>query len=1125
MRCPKCQFENPDGSSFCLECGSTLESPCPRCGNALPASAKFFNKCGHVLRGPVETAPIDFNQPQSYTPKHLADKILKERSAIEGERKLVTVLFADVAGYTSMSEKLDPEEVHQIMDGCFKILMDETHKCEGTINQFTGDGVMALFGAPVAHEDHAQRACHAALSIQKSMGAYSEKVKNECGADFKLRIGLNAGLVIVGSIGDDLRMDYMAVGDTTNLASRMQSLAKPGGILGTGNIYRLARDFFEFEPLGEIQVKGKEASLEAYELIRPGKVGTRIEAATAKGLTKFVGRKRETSALKEAYEEARSGKGQVVGIVGEAGVGKSRLLLELRKVLPEADYVYLEGRCLHYGGSMPYLPILDILRSYFEIKEGDREFLIKNKMKDKVIQLDDKLNDLIPAFQELFSVKVDDENFIKLEPKEKRDRTFEAIRDLLIRVSQGKTLVLTIEDLHWIDRTTEEFLDYFIGWLATTPILLILLYRPEYTHQWGNKSFYTKIGVGQLSTNTSSELVQAILGDGDVVPELRELVLSKAGGNPLFVEEITHSLVENGSIQRKDQQFVLTRKASEIEVPDTIQGIIAARMDRVEESLKRIMQVASVIGREFAFRILQSIMGMREELKSQLLNLQGLEFIYEKSLFPELEYIFKHALTQEVAYNSLLQKRRKEIHERIGGAIEQIYAERLEEFYEMLAYHYLKSENSEKAYLYLKSSGDKAVRNYANREAFRFYKEAIEALYKMPETEENKRRQIEVRLSMWPPMSLLGYPEDSLQILHEGERLAEEIGDTRSLVIFYSKLSNCHAVTGNPLLGIQYSEKCFQEAEKIEDLDLMAPIAVELSVAYFVAGEFSKIFEMDPKVIALLEKNNRESEFFGRPFNVYAELHTWCGYSLANLGKFEEGEAFSEKSLRLARELNHLGNLAVAELFYGLSFLIKGEVKNTINHAKNAIKYSEGGEVPLFLYSAWTQLGVGHYLLGEFETALRHVQKGLKIQNDMGVPMYKSYVYQSMGTIHLDMGELKSAQSCAEKALILAQQNHEKSIEGLSLALLGRILGKKEPPEIEKAEAHIRRGIRISEELKLKPWVSQGHFFLGEIYADTDKRDQALDNLKKAEEMFQEMGMDYYLTKTQEVLDRLGRGG
>jgi len=1121
MKCPKCQTENREEARFCDGCGVQLSGKCSNCGTELRPTARFCDCCGNDLKEVTATPSIDYSQPQSYTPKFLAEKIFDTRSSIAGERKLVTVLFADVANYTSISEKLDPEEVHQIMDGCFKILMDEIHRYEGTIDKFTGDGVMALFGAPVAHEDHAQRACYAALAIQKAITEYGEKIENDCSVEFRMRIGIDSGYVVVGSVGNDLKMDYTAIGDPVNLASRMEGLAEPSTVYVTSDTFKLTESFFKFEPLGKVEVKGKEGPVEAYKLMEASEVVTRIEASVARGLSKFVGRKKEITALKGAFEKAQSGSGQMVGIIGEAGVGKSRLLLELRGALRKNEHTFLEGHCLHYGGSMAYLPFLDILRSYFDIKEGEREFVVKKKMVEKVSQLDEKLRNILLPLQDILSLKIEDEEYLKLDPLLKRLKTFEAIKDLLICESQNKSIILAVDDLQWVDRTSEEFLDYLIGSLAGARILLILLYRPEYTHQWGSKSYYSQIGVDQLSTTSSAELVKAILEEGEVVPELSNLILNRAAGNPLFMEEFTHTLVENGSVQKKDHQYVLSIKASDIQVPDTIQGIISARMDRMEDNLKRTMQVASVIGRDFAYRILQTITGMREELKSNLVNLQGLEFIYEKSLFPELEYIFKHALTQEVAYNSLLLKRRQEIHEKIGQAIEELYADRLEEFYEMLAHHYSRSEHGEKAYHYLRLSAEKASLRYSNWEAFRFYRETINVLNKLPETEENKRRMIEVLLLIDGPMRSLAYPEDSLQVLQEGEKLAKELGDERSLAILYSSIGLCHSFKGDSLQGIEYNEKCFTEAEKIEDIELMAPTGFNLCSSYAISGEYYKMVEVAPRVLTLLETTHSEPDFFGGPINVYSALSSYYGVAMGMMGDFGEGETLCEKGLGFAREVDNLYNLGFAEIMYGQLYLVKGDGENALEHLQNAITHGEEGQIITLLGLAWGSLGLAYYLLGDMDTALEHAEKGIRIHSDAGIPFLLSQHYWASSMAYFNSGELDKARNCVDEALKLARSYNEKCIEGISIIFLGRILGKAVSPQYSEAEENILQGIKISDEMKLKPFSYQGYLFLGELYADAGQQEKALENLKKAEAAFQEMGMDYWLRRTQEVLEKV----
>lgn len=1119
MQCPKCRFQNPDTVKFCGECGAKLERYCPRCNFPNPPHFKYCGECGHELSKPTRLTKVDYSAPQSYTPKFLAEKILTSRSAMEGERKLVTVLFADVANFTSLSEKLEPEEIHEIMDGCFNLLMDEIHRHEGNINQFTGDGVMALFGAPVAHEDHAQRACYAALAIQRAMGEYGQRLRNDYGIEFKMRIGINSGPVIVGAIGDDLRMDYTAVGDTTNLASRMESLAAPGRILLSKATHRLVRDYFEVEPLGPFSVKGKEEPQEAFELIRAGEVATRIGAAAARGLTRFVGRKQAMAALLEAYDKVKESAGQVLGIVGEAGVGKSRLLLEFRNKLPSHAFTYLEGRCIHFGGAIVYLPFLYILRSYFGIHEGERETIIRKRIAERVSQLDEKIRGILSPLQDLLSLKVDDESYLKLEPRARRERVFEALRDLFLRESQEKPLIIAIEDVHWIDKTSEEFLDYFIGWLANMKVLLVLLHRPEYAHTWGSKSYFNRIGLDQLTAQSSAELVKAILEEGEAAKDVEEIILDRAGGNPLFVEELIHSLLENGAIERKDMQYVLSRKPSE--VPETIQGIIAARIDRLEESLKKVMQVASVIGREFAFRVLQAISGMREELKAHLLSLQGLEFIYEKSLFPELEYIFKHALTQEVAYNSLLLKRRKEIHEKIGTAIEELYVERVEEFYEVLAYHYSKSDRLEKALEYLRLSAGKALRNNSLWEALRYYRDSLLVLKQMPETETTKRSRLSVILPLSSILRLLNFPEDPTEILKEGEGLCKALNDKKSLATLYSFFAMYYSFKGNLDQASVYLEQYFQEQGNTSDLDILCPLSLGLMWNYMLEGKFVTLSEISPKLALLLEDAHRERESFGMPGNPYTIILGYVGWSLASLGEFGRAEEFCRKGTAFAHDLGHPFTIGIAENMYALVMLLRGRGTELIEHIQNAIEHFEKSQGLLLLPVSWAALGYGRYLLGDFPGAVEHMEKGLRMQMESGMfynlPLYHLW----LSSAYFALNDFTKALSHAEEGILSAKKNNQRHYEGQCLMRLGMAKWKTKKISMDEAKQCVLGGLRIQNEMRIKPLEAIGYLYLGELFAEASERERSVENIKTAEEMFNRMGMDYWLTRAQKLLASL----
>jgi class 3 adenylate cyclase/tetratricopeptide (TPR) repeat protein/ribosomal protein L40E len=958
MKCPKCQFENREEAVFCRSCGASLVSDisCPNCDASNPPDSKFCEKCGQGIKPPEKIRSLKYSEPQSYTPKFLADKILKTRSSIEGERKLVTVFFADVANYTAMSEKIDPEEIHQIMDGCFKLLMDEIHTYEGTINQFTGDGVMALFGAPVAHEDHAQRACYAALSIQKSIKAYGEKIEKDTGHEFKLRMGLNSGPVIVGSIGDDLRLDYTAVGDTTNLASRMEGKARPGSILVSENTYKLVSDYFQFESLGKINVKGKETPQQAYELNKPSEVKTRIGASVAKGLIRFVGRNNSLVALNESYNSIQSGSGQVVGIVGEAGVGKSRLLLEFVNQLPQREFTYFEGRCIHYGSSVIYMPILDILRHFFDIDEADREFIIKKKIKEKILSIDEKLKISLPSFQELLSVSVDDDEYQRLEPKQKRDRNFDAIRDLFIQISHKKPLVVAFEDLHWIDKTSEEFIDYLIGSLAKSRIMLILLYRPEYIHQWGSRSYYNRISVNELGTGSSAELI----------------------------------------------------------------------------------------------------------------------------------------------------------------------SDRLSEFYEILAYQYSKSGNLEKTCHYSKLSGEKAAANFSNWEAYGFYKQSLNALAKLSQTEDIKKSQVEICVAAYNTSWVLGCPEDTIQILEKGVRLSKEVKDDKRLARFYGFRGAYHQIKGEPQDAIRYTEIGLKKAQRTRDVGLVANLTTVILVLYNNTGEFLKTVGKAPDVIRSLEEAKKETEIFvSLFFNTYSVLIAHYGLGLGWLGNFAEGFNQIGKGLKFSRSIKSVPDLALLEWLYGTILFIKGDAEKTIVHMEKSLNYTEKGGVLLFTGMVYSILGAGYYLKGDLTAAKKFIEKGLKIQLDIKRTGLLSFIYTLLGMVAFESGDIKNAKNNVEIAVKLSQECGEKQYEGVSRIWLGKILYSEDSLQIDKAEASILQGINLLNELKIKPYISIGALFLGEIYALSDQKEKAIVNLDHAKLMFQKLDMRYWLTKTLAVLGRL----
>jgi class 3 adenylate cyclase/tetratricopeptide (TPR) repeat protein len=729
----------------------------------------------------LDVTPAPRAAPLAYTPQHLAAKILTSRSALEGERKQVTVLFADVAGFTTLAEQLDPEVVHEIINRCFAGITAEVHRFEGMINQYTGDGVMALFGAPLAHEDSPRRAVHAALGIQRAIRAVAQALQAERGLSLQMRIGINTGLVVVGKIGDDLRMDYTAVGDTTNLAARLQQMAQPGSVLISAATQQRVAGFFDTRDLGELSVKGR-APVQAFEVLGPRSHRTRFAVAVERGLTPLVGRERELATLRERFREVQAGRGQVVSIAGEAGLGKSRLVLEFRRALAQASEVvtWLEGHCISFGQASPFLPLIEQLRENFQIDEVDGEPEIIAKVEQGMRRMGE-LEASIPAIRYLLSVDPGDPAFAALDGAARRRHLFAALRALSLRGARLRPLVLVVEDLHWIDTSSEEFLTFLLDAVAGVPLLLLVTYRIGYTPPFGSRSFSTTLTLHSFSETETLTMAGQVLGTAQFPVELQTALMDKAEGVPLFIEEVTKTLLDLGVLQRDNGGYRLVKRLGEVHVPDTIQGIIMARLDRLGDDGKRTVQLASVIGRQFLVRLLARVAGLSERLDGLLCELQALEIIYEQGLVPEPAYIFKHAVIQDVAYQSLLMQRRKALHRAVGQAIEELYPDRLEEHYVELAHHFSQGEVWEKAFTYCRQAGERALERSAHREAVGSFEQALRALGHLPEQHDTREQAIDLRLALrsalWPSSDF----ERILAYLREAEALAAALDDPRRL--------------------------------------------------------------------------------------------------------------------------------------------------------------------------------------------------------------------------------------------------------------------------------------------------------------------------------------------------------
>jgi len=1073
---------------------------------------------GSVAAPAATPAPVQAHAPLTYTPAHLAEKILTSKSALEGERKQVTVLFADLKGSTELIRDLDPEAAQHLLDPALRHMMDAVHRFEGTVNQVLGDGIMALFGAPVAHEDHAVRACYAALAMQAAMRRYAEDVRRSHGLEMQARVGLNSGEVVVRAIGNDLHMDYSAVGQTTHLAARMEQLATPGSIRLTAATLRLAEGLIQVNDLGQFPVRGLTEPVEVFELVGASAIRRRLQASAARGLTRFVGRQQELTALQQGLERAGVGHGQIVAVVGEAGLGKSRLAYEFVHSHLTSGWLVLESASVSYGKATPYFPIIDLLRRYSHVEEHDDTRTIRAKVTGQVLTLDPALQDTLPALLSLLDALPEDSTFLQLDPPQRRQRMLDALKRVLLRESQEQPLLLVFEDLHWIDSETQALLNSLVESLPSAHLLLLVNYRPEYQHGWGSKTYYTQLRLDPLPPGSADELLQALLGDNPSLAPLKQLLIARTEGNPFFLEESVRTLGESGALVGETGSYRLAQALPTIQVPATVQAVLAARIDRLPPEEKRLLQTAAVIGTEVPLELLHAIAEMPEEaLQRSLAHLQAAEFLYETRLFPDREYTFKHALTHEVAYGSLLQERRRVLHARVVAELERLYAARLDEHVERLAHHAFRGELWAKAHRYYRQAGAQAMSHSANREAVACFDQALGALQHLPESHHTLEQAIDLRFELRNALLALGEYGRILDELRTVETLAEALADQHRLGLVFSYLAMHFNIMGEYDGAIVSGQRTLALAITPEDLALRVGAHQHLGLAYLSLGDYRQAMAFLRRNVTCLEGDMRY-ERFGRLALPSVASRAWLLWCLTELGEFAEAIVPGEEGIRIAEAIDHPVSLIHAYSGVGYLYLRRGAFDKTFPVLERSLALCQVTNFSHVFAEAAAPLGYAYALSGRVAEALPLLEQAVEHSTSMSVLYRWALWVVWLSEAYLLADRLHDAMPLAQRALDHARERKERGHQAYALRLLGDIAVHPDPPDITHAEIHYQQALILANELDMRPLQAHCHRSLGSLYAVTGQREQAHAELSTAIDLYRAMDMTFWLPQAEAAL-------
>ena len=1122
MKCPKCQADNRNERKFCGECGTKIIPACPECGFENLPTEKFCGECGHDLKVTITAKPED-------RPKEKLTPLPPPNSA----RKYVTVLFSDMSGYTALSEKLDPEEVKEIMGKIFGEISKAIPRYEGVIDKFIGDAVMALFGIPNSHEDDPVRAIKAAREIHDIVSSISPQYEKRIGKPLAMHTGICTGLVVTGEMNLEKGTPGV-LGDTINTAARLTALAKPGEIVISPDTYHQAEGYFTFEPMEPTTVKGKAEPMRPYKVLSAKEDPSKTHRLT--GLrAELIGRKVEMAQLQEAVENLKQGKGSIFSIVGDAGTGKSRLIEDFKATINLEEVQWREGHAYAYSQNIPYFPLINLLSRAWQIQEGDSPEQVRKKVETGAGSLIGDRNDLIPYVGSLYSLKypeIDD-----VSPEYWKVRLHEAIQLILANLCKRSSTIICIEDLHWADPSSIEILRNILSDLRY-PAIFLCIYRPTFslftTHQAATVKSYHEIRIQDLSPGESQDMVESLLKSQNVPPELKKFIQTQVEGNPFYLEEVINSLLETATLIQEGDKWLLTKPLGEANIPSTVQGVISARLDRLETETKRILQEASVIGRAFLYEILSRITELKEKIDKSLMGLERLDLIRTRSFQPDLEYIFKHALTQEVVYNSLLKKERQNIHEKIGQVMEELFQDRLPEFYEALAYHFKQGQSVTKAVEYLMKAGRKSFSRFALEESYLFHKEAFDLLSRRTaRTKEEETLLIDL-LNEWAIILIWrGANKELIELFKAHEGLAESIQDKERLGMFYSALGV--ALHSREQLTESYTYLCksLELGEETKNPKVIGYACFRLSLPCLQLGYLDEA----------VKYGERARDLSGDP-RADLPLHRLSiGLSTAYWyrGDIRKLRELGTKLLDEGRKRSDLRSLTMGEISLGLSYNAAGDSQAAIESFKTALQASID---PLLIQASTIFLGFTYLANGQYHEALSLSKEVMDFSDKYGSEFMRTTALAFMGyalaaTGDLDRG-LELLRQVEEIYLKINARNvytnlqlfygilYLKIIEdggpkSFSFMVKNiRSLVKLVPGAARKAEEHFNKAIEVAGEIGARVLLAQAHLGLGLLHKAKGRTEKARESISRAIEIFDEIEAGGFLKQASEALAALG---